>query len=198
MPNPVDRLEDSGIIKNDHFTFSVEETRNVGEHIVHIGTLTSGTAPKAGDIVTAQVDIEKRRATERNHTVTHLLHKALRTILGDHVHQAGSLVHPDHMRFDFTHFEKVSDADLEKIENIVNDKILENRSTTWQVLPIDEAKSRGAMALFGEKYGENVRMVEIDEYSRETVRRNACAFNRRDWRVYYNLGICGCSRNSTN
>ncbi len=161
------QVGDSGIIKNDHFTFSVEETRNVGEHIVHIGTLTSGTAPKAGDMVSAQVDIEKRRATERNHTVTHLLHKALRTILGDHVHQAGSLVHPDQMRFDFTHFEKVSDADLEKIENIVNDKILENRFTTWQVLPIDEAKSRGAMALFGEKYGENVRMVEIDEYSRE-------------------------------
>ncbi len=161
------QVGDTGHIFNDHFKFRVENTKNMGEHIVHIGELESGTPPKAGDSVYAEINIEKRRATERNHTVTHLLHKALRTVLGDHVHQAGSLVHPDYMRFDFTHFEKVSDEDIREIESIVNHNILANRATTWQVMNIDKAKEMGAMALFGEKYGDEVRMVEIDGYSRE-------------------------------
>ncbi len=161
------QVGDTGIITNDNLKFNVTGAKYVGEHIVHFGELVTGDPPKSGDLVTARIDIQKRRATERNHTVTHLLHKALRTVLGEHVHQAGSLVHPDYMRFDFSHFEKISDQDLKKIEDIVNRQILENRKTTWKEMPLEEAKKLGAMALFGEKYGENVRMVEIENYSRE-------------------------------
>jgi len=158
---------DSGIIKGEAFEFKVTDVKNIGEHIVHFGEILSGEAPKPGDKVLASIDAERRRATERNHTVTHLVHKALRDVLGDHVQQAGSLVHPDYMRFDFTHFERVSPQELRRIEKMVNEKILENRRTSWQIMPIDEAKARGAVALFGEKYGDNVRMVEIKDYSRE-------------------------------
>ncbi len=161
------QVGDQGIIKNMDFEFHVTDTKSIGEHIVHLGTLVSGNAPRAGDHVISRVDVEKRRATERNHTVTHLLHKALRTVLGDHVHQAGSLVGPDYMRFDFTHFEKVSPDDLHRIEDMVNEKILQDLKVSWQIMPIEEAKKRGAMALFGEKYGDQVRMVEVDNYSRE-------------------------------
>ncbi len=161
------QLGDTGIIKNEHFEFRVDSTRLVGELIVHLGEIVSGNTPAVGDHVIAMIDSDKRRATERNHTVTHILHKALRQTLGEHVHQAGSLVGPDYLRFDFSHFEKVSHDDLKKIEDIVNRTILENRTTTWQNMPIDKAKALGAMALFGEKYGDEVRMVEIDGFSRE-------------------------------
>lgn len=161
------QIGDSGVIKNDNFEFKVNDTKYIGEHIVHMGELVTGTAPQRGDTVIATVDVQKRRATERNHTVTHLVHKALRTVLGEHVQQAGSLVHPDHMRFDFTHFERLKPEELSAIEEMVNEKILENRKTEWKILSIEEAKSRGAMALFGEKYGDTVRMVEIEDYSRE-------------------------------
>jgi len=161
------QVGDKGVIKGKDFEFQVKDTRYVGEHIVHFGKLVSGRAPNPGDQVTAIIDKNNRRATERNHTVTHLVHKALRTVLGEHVHQAGSLVHPDYMRFDFTHFEKVSEEDLLRIEQIVNEKILENRKVSWQIMPFDQAKEMGAMALFGEKYGEKVRVVEIEDYSRE-------------------------------
>jgi alanyl-tRNA synthetase len=161
------QVGDSGVIKGENFDFKVEATKNIGEHIVHFGKLLSGDAPEHGDSIKASIDTAKRRAIERNHTVTHLVHKALRQVLGDHVHQAGSLVHPDYMRFDFTHFERVEPNELQRIEKMVNKKILENRSTTWNVLSLDEAKALGAMALFGEKYGDTVRMVEIDDYSRE-------------------------------
>ncbi|MBN1481869.1 alanine--tRNA ligase [candidate division KSB1 bacterium] len=161
------QVGDSGVIENETFVFQVNDTKYIGEHIVHLGELISGQAPQVGAKVTATVDIKRRRATERNHTVTHLVHKALRTVLGEHVHQAGSLVHPEYMRFDFTHFERVSPKDLHTIETMVNEKILENHKTSWHVLPIAEAKAAGATALFGEKYGDTVRMVEIENYSRE-------------------------------
>ncbi len=161
------QVGDSGVIKGDRFEFKVTDTKNIGEHIVHFGEIVSGDEPKPGDDVEAAIDVQRRRAAERNHTVTHLVHKALRDVLGDHVQQAGSLVHPDYMRFDFTHFERVSPEELQRIERIVNERILENRKTAWKVLPIEEAKSLGAVALFGEKYGDRVRMVEIEEYSRE-------------------------------
>ncbi len=161
------QVGDTGVIKNSSFEFIVEDTRYVGEHIVHFGKFASGKPPKRGDRVTAAIDRSKRRSTERNHTVTHLLHQALRTVLGEHVHQAGSLVHPDYMRFDFTHFEKLSKHELRQIETMVNEKILENRPVSWQILPFAKAAELGAMALFGEKYGDQVRMVEVEDYSRE-------------------------------
>ena len=161
------QVGDQGVIKNEDFEFQVTDTKYMGEHILHLGKLISGRPPRVGDKVLARVDTQKRRATERNHTVTHLVHKALRTVLGEHVQQQGSLVHPDYMRFDFTHFEKVGAEELMEVERIVNEKIIENLKVDWEILPFDEAKRRGAMALFGEKYGDQVRMVEIDDYSRE-------------------------------
>ncbi|MBD3386543.1 alanine--tRNA ligase [candidate division KSB1 bacterium] len=161
------QIGDSGMIYNDKLKFKVTNTKHIGEHIVHVGELIGGDPPKAGDRVTAIIDKAKRRATERNHTVTHLLHKALNRVLGDHVNQAGSLVHPDYMRFDFTHFEKVSGEDLGRIENIVNEKILENLSVNWQFTKLEKARQAGAVALFGEKYGEDVRVVEVERFSKE-------------------------------
>jgi alanyl-tRNA synthetase len=117
--------------------------------------------------VTATIDVARRRATERNHTVTHLVHRALRTVLGEHVQQAGSLVAPDYMRFDFTHFEKMSAEQIRAVEESVNREILNNHPVQWRVMPIEEAKALGAMALFGEKYGDQVRMVEVKDFSRE-------------------------------
>ena len=101
------QVGDTGVIKNESFEFNVTDTKAIGEHIVHFGEIVSGKAPAAGDTVTARIDVHKRRATERNHTVTHLVHKALREVLGSHISQAGSLVHPDYMRFDFTHFAQI-------------------------------------------------------------------------------------------
>ncbi len=161
------QVGDTGRIFNDSFVFLVENTKYVGEHIVHFGKVDSGALPQAGDRVQAEIDAGKRRATERNHTVTHLLHRALRSVLGEHVHQAGSLVAPDYMRFDFTHFEKMSEAQLQAVEKMVNDSILENHPVHWRFLPLEKAKEMGAMALFGEKYGDEVRMVEVEGFSRE-------------------------------
>ncbi|MDZ7372052.1 MAG: alanine--tRNA ligase, partial [candidate division KSB1 bacterium] len=160
------QVGDVGIIRGNEFEFQVEDTRRIGEHVVHIGRVTAGRPPRAGDRVTAAIDVERRRAAERNHTVTHLLHKALKQVLGDHIQQAGSLVHPDYMRFDFTHFERLGDA-VYKVEELVNEKIRQNLPVQWSFLPLEEAKARGAVALFGEKYGEVVRMVEVQGYSRE-------------------------------
>ncbi len=160
------QVGDTGVIRGEGFEFVVEDTKRIGEHIVHLGRLAVGSAPRRGDRVEAVIDVERRRATERNHTVTHLLHKALRSIVGDHIHQAGSLVHPDYMRFDFTHFERLGDA-LPQIEAEVNAQIRADRAVRWKILPLEEAKAAGAVALFGEKYGETVRMVEVDGYSRE-------------------------------
>ncbi|MBN1999791.1 alanine--tRNA ligase, partial [candidate division KSB1 bacterium] len=161
------QIGDRGRIFNDNFQFRVEATRYIGENIVHFGSLLSGEKPKSGEAVNAEIDRVARRATERNHTVTHLAHAALRQVLGDHVHQAGSLVHFDHMRFDFTHFEKVKDHELKEIETIVNEHILNNHTVQWQVMALEEAKKKGAMALFGEKYDERVRVIEINDLSRE-------------------------------
>jgi len=161
------QVGDTGVIENERFRFEVQNTRNVGEHIVHFGRLVSGTAPAVQEDVIARIDTSKRRATERNHTVTHLLHRSLRDLLGEHVHQAGSLVTADYMRFDFTHFEKVTDDQVRQLEAAVNEKILENRPVDWRILPLQQAKEMGATALFGEKYGEQVRMVEVSGFSRE-------------------------------
>ncbi|MBC7188103.1 MAG: alanine--tRNA ligase [Calditrichaeota bacterium] len=161
------QVGDTGWIVGTGAKFRVENTVRSGDHIVHQGHFQQGGPFAAGAFVEAQVDEDRRRATERNHTATHLLHKALRTVLGEHAHQAGSLVHPDYLRFDFNHFEKVSPADLARIEQMVNEAVQANYTVRWQVLPFEEARKRGAVALFGEKYEEMVRMLEVDDYSRE-------------------------------
>jgi len=161
------QVADTGVISGKEFTFQVSDTRKLGEHIVHFGRVTQGRSPGVGETVLAEIDRARRRSTERNHTVTHLTHKALRTVLGDHVHQSGSWVGPQQMRFDFSHFEKVAAAQLRQIEDIVNEQIRTNRLVSWQEMPLEQARALGAMALFGEKYGERVRMVEVAGFSRE-------------------------------
>jgi len=129
---------------------------------IHKVTVTSGTL-NVGDKVTAEVDVTLRDATRRNHTGTHLLHSALRRVLGPHVKQAGSLVAPDRLRFDFVHFSAVSAEDLRRIEDIVNQAILRNEPVTTAVRDTQEAIAGGAMALFGEKYGDKVRVVSVGD-----------------------------------
>jgi alanyl-tRNA synthetase len=162
------QIGDTGIIYSDDFEFEVEDTKREGDAIIHMGKVTKGKIEDIMDKeVTAKVDIKRRNAIKRNHTATHLLHKALRETLGEHVNQSGSLVAPDRLRFDFTHFKALDEAELKKIEYLVNQRIWENHPVGCKELPIDEAKKLGAMALFGEKYGDVVRMVEVEGYSRE-------------------------------
>src|SRR5699024_2936253 len=133
---------------------------------IHRVEVVEGTI-EAGASVTATVDADNRVDITKNHTATHLLHQALRDVLGEHIHQAGSLVKHDRLRFDFTHFEAVNDNELEKIEQIVNEKIWANIPVVIETMDIDAAKELGAMALFGEKYGDVVRVVQLDDYSIE-------------------------------
>ncbi|MGD0921229.1 MAG: alanine--tRNA ligase-related protein [Terriglobia bacterium] len=126
-----------------------------------------GKAVRVGDVMTATVDAERRNSIRRNHTATHLLHAALRKTLGTHVKQAGSLVAPDRLRFDFTHYAALDDQDLLDIEDLVNEHILANEVVETQVMDLDAAVSAGAMALFGEKYADKVRVLSIDDFSRE-------------------------------
>jgi alanyl-tRNA synthetase len=162
------QIGDSGVISAENFEFKVEDTKKEGDAIIHIGKVTKG---EIGDVlnkkVLARVDVERRNSIRRNHTATHLLHKALRETLGEHVHQSGSLVAPDRFRFDFTHFKALDQAELDKVERLVNEAIWENRQVGSKEIPFEEAKRLGAMALFGEKYGDVVRMIEVDNYSRE-------------------------------
>ena len=136
--------------------------KNKGGKYMHYGKLTEGTL-KLGDIVTASIDVPRRKAIMRAHSATHLLDKALRTVLGDHVHQSGSLVEPDRLRFDFTHFSAMTAEELGQVSAMVNEAVLEGYNVHTDVLPIEEAKKRGAIALFGEKYGDTVRVVDMGE-----------------------------------
>ena len=141
----------------------VEDTRRPAAGVVaHVGTVVKGS-PRAGDAVIATVDVQRRRDIMRNHTATHLLHAELQHVLGDHARQAGSLVAPDRLRFDFTHPEAIPQEQLEKIEAGVNRGILENYPVSIRLKGREEAMAEGAMALFGEKYGEVVRTVTIGD-----------------------------------
>ncbi len=158
---------DTGTITADGFTFQVEDAIHLqGGKIGHVGRVTSGMV-KVGDFVQLTVDKEKRQLTENNHSATHLLQKALRTVLGDHVEQAGSSVNEDRLRFDFTHFAPMTDEEIRQVEEIVNEQIANDLAVTTQNLPIEEARKTGAMALFGEKYGDVVRVVSMGDFSKE-------------------------------
>ncbi|GAB5489808.1 MAG: alanine--tRNA ligase [Phototrophicaceae bacterium] len=156
------QVSDTGIIEGDAWSIEVEDMKKpVTGMIVHVGEVVEGN-PKVADDVTATVDLSRRQDIKRHHTGTHLLHAALRNTLGKHVQQRGSLVAPDRLRFDFSHDEKVSDSELTNIEREINDIILKNYTVENETKSLDEAKAEGAMALFGEKYGDVVRTVIID------------------------------------
>lgn len=158
---------DTGIISTAEGEFKVEETINLkGGKIGHVGTMTRGML-KTGDTVTLQVCTKGRADTCKNHSATHLLQKALKTVLGSHVEQKGSLVTPDRLRFDFAHFSPMTQEEIEQVEKIVNDEIQAALPVVTKVMPIEEAKKTGAMALFGEKYGDTVRVVSMGDFSIE-------------------------------
>ncbi len=155
------QVADHGVIFADKVGFEVTDVqKNKGGKYMHYGKMTEGVL-KVGVTVGAQIDLERRKAVARAHTATHLLDKALREVLGDHVHQAGSLVEPDRLRFDFTHFNAMTPEEISEVSRIVNDAILSGYEVRTDVLPIEEAKQRGAIALFGEKYGDTVRVVDM-------------------------------------
>lgn len=158
---------DTGVIVCGDAKFAVADTvKLAGGRIAHQGTVKAGMF-KTGQTVTLKVDADARAATCKNHSATHLLQEALRQVLGTHVEQAGSLVTPDHLRFDFTHFSAMTKEEIEKTEAIVNAKIAERIPVQTKVLALEEAKKTGAKALFGEKYGETVRVVCMGEFSKE-------------------------------
>ena len=158
---------DKGVISTANGTFVVEDTIHiVGNKIAHIGYMESGEM-NVGDEADLSVDTDRRALTCRNHSATHLLQKALKTVLGDHVEQAGSYVDADRLRFDFTHNQALSKEELSKVEELVNQKISEEIPVTTAVMSLDEAKATGAMALFGEKYGDSVRVVSMGDFSKE-------------------------------
>ena len=154
------QVGDTGVISKGSAKIAIADCRKVGNHHIHIGHIVSGEFA-IGDEVDGQVDQTLRQATALNHSATHLLHEALRQVLGDHVKQKGSLVDSERLRFDFSHGEAVSPEQIRKIEHIVNREVLKNTEVTTDVMGMEDAKAKGAMALFGEKYGDSVRVVSI-------------------------------------
>ena len=161
------QIGDTGTIRTETGLISIEETiKPTPDLFVHRGTVAEGFV-RAGEVATAKIDEARRRSIRRNHTATHLLHRALRIVLGEETHQAGSLVAPDRLRFDFTSLEPMKPEQAIRISEIVNREVLNDRPVTIASKPIKEAMSDGAMALFGEKYGDIVRVVEVPGYSKE-------------------------------
>ena len=155
------QVADHGVIRTETAEFTVTDVqKNKGGKFMHYGKLVSGSL-SVGDTVTASIDEKRRKAIMRAHSATHLLDYALRTVLGDHAHQAGSLVEPDRLRYDFTHFSAVTADELVKISRLVSELVLEGMPVETKEMPIDEAKKLGAIALFGEKYGDVVRVVNM-------------------------------------
>ncbi len=161
------QVADHGTIKTAEGKFLVTNVqKNKGGKYMHYGKVIEGVL-SVGDAVTVSIDTERRKAIMRGHSATHLLHKALQTVLGDHVHQAGSYVDEDHLRFDFTHYAAVTPEELAQVNTLVQNSILEGYPIVTREMPIEEAKAMGAMALFSEKYGNTVRVVNMGDYSIE-------------------------------
>ena len=161
------QVADHGVIEAAGAKFAVDNVqKNKGGKYLHYGKVVSGVL-NVGDAVTVSIDIDRRKAIMRAHSATHLLQKALQTVLGDHVHQAGSFVDPDHLRFDFTHYSAMTAEELEKVNALVQNAVLEGYTIETKEMSIDEAKAMGAMALFSEKYGDTVRVVNMGGYSVE-------------------------------
>ena len=157
------QVADHGTITAEGMTYNVTDVqKNKGGKFMHYGKLTQGSL-KVGDMVTATIDVDRRKAIMRAHTASHLLDNVLRTVQSDHVQQARSLVEPDRLRFDFTHFSALTAEELAKVSALVNEAVLEGYDVVTEEMPIEEAKKKGAIALFGEKYGEVVRVVDMGE-----------------------------------
>ena len=159
-------MGDTGVLTGEGLCFEVTDTQQTEAGCVHFGVVAGGTL-HVGDKVTAAVDAERRRAIVLNHSATHLMNAALRRVLGTHVAQKGSLVAPDRLRFDFSHFEAVSAQDLERIEDEVNSQIRANSQAETTEMPLDEAIEAGALSMAGESYAEKVRVLQLGDYSRE-------------------------------
>jgi alanyl-tRNA synthetase len=160
------QVGDTGVLKSTNGTFVVSDTQKSGNAILHFGKVQSGIL-KSNDAVHAIVDAERRHATVLNHSATHLLHAALRNVLGEHVTQKGSLVAPDRLRFDFSHYEGLSAEQLQAIETLVNDEIRKNTAAETKHMHYNDAVASGAIALFGEKYGDEVRVLRLGDFSVE-------------------------------
>ncbi len=165
-PESGGQVGDQGLIVGPDGTMVVEDTKKVGSLIIHLGYVEQGVLHQ-GDLVLAEVDSQRRQATARNHTATHLLHQALRSVLGEHVHQTGSYVGPGRLRFDFSHFAPLTAQELQAVEDLVNRQILRDILVRCSVSDRETALKLGAMALFEEKYGDEVRVVTIDDFSLE-------------------------------
>ena len=165
---------DIGVIVSENGEFVVEDTVKLqGGKVGHVGKMVSGMFQN-GETVTLKVNENNRALTARNHSATHLLHKALRVVLGEHIEQAGSLVSKDRLRFDFTHFSAMSAEEIKKVEELVNEAIHKNMEIHTDVMSLEDAKKTGAMALFGEKYGESVRVVKMGDFSTELCGGTHC------------------------
>jgi len=167
------QVGDTGELRGGESTFRVEDTLGAEKLHVHKGTVTAGTL-SVGDGVQAVVDAARRNHTRRNHTATHLMHAALRTVLGEHVAQKGSLVAPDRLRFDFSHHKPMTEEEIHRVEDLVNEEILRNVALNTAIEDLESAKASGAMALFGEKYDEQVRVVRIPGFSTELCGGTHC------------------------
>ncbi|GAN32469.1 MAG: alanine--tRNA ligase [Candidatus Brocadia sp. AMX2] len=160
------QIGDTGVLEGEGNHVRIADTKKNNDFILHIGKVAKGEL-RTGSLVHARIDVQRRNSIRRNHSATHILHYVLRKVIGQHAEQSGSLVTPDRLRFDFHHFSGLTKEEIARIEDMVNEKILENVLVSVKELPIQEARNAGAMALFGEKYGELVRMASVGDFSKE-------------------------------